>query len=361
MQWKEDNRGDFENFWKDAFQDEQMSPPEGLWEDIENEVDQINKKKNHFTFLRSIAALITVGLLTSFLVKYEAPHSLSIGDGFDGKNVNTASMISPSLYEADAINNVSVLDKHVLPRIKKVAVNMPPPMMFLGMEEEEHSPEMIQLSYIEPEDELELEEVVEEQVSELGIIKRSKTVPATKKKHKKRYYATAEVGMSRINPNIKMNGQVVSEKTTSPTFGVNAGMQLENGFFVEAGVKYADYTYKTGLTELGELNQKVVSVPVKVGYAIEKKKLRLAVHTALVTNMIVDQNSTDNVSDSIIDQSVNVSGQLGAEVSYQVSPKTALSLGTTYGVSLNDLSNDSNVSAMSNNYMISMGIKYNII
>ncbi|KXX67886.1 outer membrane beta-barrel protein [Flammeovirga sp. SJP92] len=358
MQWKEDNRGDFENFWKDAFQDEQMSPPEGLWDDIEAEVDQINQKKNHFTFLRSVAALITVGLLTSFLVKYETPHSLSIGSDFDGKNVNTASMVSPSLYEADAIKAVSVLDKHILPRIKKVAVNMPPPMPFLTHEEEKELPP-IHLSQIEPETEIEVE--VEEQFSELGIVKRNKAVPASKQKRNKNYYVSAEVGMSRLDPNIKVNDRVVSQTAVSPTVGVNAGIQFEKGFFVEAGVKYADYTYKTGLTELGELNQKVVSVPVKVGYALEKKKLRLAVHTALVTNMIVDQSSTDNVSDSIMDQSVNVTGQLGAELSYQVSPKTALSLGTSYGVSLNDLSKDTNVSAMSKNYMISMGIKYNII
>ncbi|NME72471.1 outer membrane beta-barrel protein [Flammeovirga aprica] len=358
MQWKEDNRGDFENFWKDAFQDEQMSPPEGLWDDIEAEVDQINEKKNHFTFLKSVAALITVGLLTSFLVKYEAPHSLSNVAGFESKNVNMASMVSPILFEADAIKDIELLDKHILPRIKKVAVNIPPQMPFIALEEKENNtPQLLTVARNNIEVE---EEEIEEQFSELGIVKRSKVV-STKEKQKKHYYVNAEVGMSRFDPNIKMNGQVVSQNTVSPTIGINAGMQFEKGVFVEAGLKYADYTYKTGLTELGELNQKVVSAPVKVGYAIEKKKLRLAMHAALVTSLIVAQSSTDNVSDSIMDQPVNVSGQLGAELSYQVTPKTALSLGTSYGMSLNDLSNDTNVSAMSNNYMISMGIKYNII
>lgn len=357
MQWKEDKNDDFEKFWQDAFQDEHMSPPSGLWEDIENDVDQINKKKNHYTFLKSVAALITVSLLTSFLVKYEAPHSTSFAlDNVKERNIEMASMVSSSLYETDAIKEISVLNNNALPIIEKVRVNTPPPMLFT-----EKKDKRIHLLPFKSEVIVTNNKKEKVQFTELGLVKRSSPSIQTKDKRKQKVYIGGEIEMVHFDPNIKMNNEVVSEKTVTTAYGVNAGVQFDKGYFVETGVKYSEYNYKTGLTDLGKIAQKVISVPVKVGYAIDKNKIRLALHTALATNIIVDQSSTDNLSDSILDKSVYLSGQIGAELSYKLSPKSSVSLGTTYGVSLTDLSQDQQVSALSNSYTVSMGFKYNII
>lgn len=352
MHGKEDNRDDFEKFWENAFQDEQMSPPSGLWEDIESEVDQINQKKNHFTFLKSVAALITVGLLTSFLVKYEAPSSSLAIQADKNTHIEMASMVSKSLLEETQSKEVSVLTKHTLPYIKKVTVNTPPPIIAYKKNKKED---------ITP---VEKENIsISNEKMMIENIHMGNSFLASSKKENKKYkvYVGGEIEMVKFDPNIKVNDKVVSESTVAASYGINTGVQFDKGHFVEMGIKYADYAFKSGLSELGEVNQKVVSVPIKIGYAIDKNRIRLALHTALSTNFIVDQTATDNLSDSILDKSVYLTGQLGAELSYKLSQKSSLSLGTTYGISFTDLSNDQQVSAMANSYTVSMGIKYNII
>ncbi|NLR92758.1 outer membrane beta-barrel protein [Flammeovirga agarivorans] len=378
MQKKEDRRDDFDMVWHDAFQNESVNPPLDLWDDIEVEVDAINKKKNHFTFIRSVAAIFTVSMLTSFLVKYDAPRSQGVAyqspTMSKGTQIEEASVLPTRLLSTGS-DQISTLATHQYTYNNKIVDENIPPINIqeVGLlndgEEKRNNDKMI--------------------YSELGAIKRESTssashafltakssmpVPFSVKQKtaekKSTYYVGVEAGVASIDPNMKYEGQKISSTTTAPVVTLKGGVKFKNKTFIELGVQYAKYAFDTDLPESSEIvvDQQQISVPVKVGYTFEGKKLDLDVFASVAANFNVDQEVSGGSSEfhrymieKGVENKVNMSAAIGAELNYKVAPNTSVSLGTSYGTTLTEASNQNDISTQPNTVMLSMGVKYKFI
>ncbi|AZQ64208.1 hypothetical protein EI427_18840 [Flammeovirga pectinis] len=368
MQKKEDNYGDFEKVWQDAFQNESVSPPADLWDSIEEDIDGFNKKKSYHTFLRSVAAMITIGLLTSFLVKYDMPRGESFANNkvtINDKKIETASVLPIHILEGTPSSKKMLVDN--ISKIDLVARNNELPSRRVVTDKKVINNEESSSKYV---------------YHELGRVDREKSEvnnnlnfissynqnlisagTLSGNKRKKQTYIGLEIEMQSIDPNLKVNDQLISNTTIAPVIGIEGGIKFNKGHFLALGVKFTDLVFTTNSNDnSGEIAQKILSVPVKVGYAFDKNKWSLGIHAAAITNVMLQHKATN---DTLIDSSdlstVSLTAQVGAEFNYKLSDKYSVKLGTSYGVSLTDQSTAEDISLTPKAYSISMGVKYNII
>ncbi|MBB6463833.1 outer membrane beta-barrel protein [Flammeovirga kamogawensis] len=369
MQKKEDNYGDFEKVWKDAFQNESVAPPADLWDSIEEEIDGFNKKKSYHTFLRSVAAMITVGLLTSFLVKYDMPREESFA-GIkvitNDKKIETASVLPVNILEGvpskkiSIVENISKIDftdkmndipsRKIVTETKKVIDNDEETSEYVY-----HELGRIEREKTDIQNDLALNSSYNQNLISAGTVSGNK--------RKKQNYIGVNIEMQSIDPNLKVNDQLISNTAIAPVIGIEGGVKFNKGQFLALGVKFTDLLYTVNHNDnSGEIAQKVLSIPVKVGYAFEKEKWSLGVHAAAVTNVLLQHKTTNDTLINGSDLStVSLTAQVGAELNYKLSEKYSVKLGTSYGMSLTDQSTNEDISLTPKAYAVSMGLKYNII
>jgi len=94
----QDKRSAFEDQWRDAFEDAEMTPSAGLWKNIDNQLTQQEngKYRRGFIFYRSLAAACVVCLLA--LGYYVLQDSLQLNDSTLGQQ-------TPAAQPADANDN----------------------------------------------------------------------------------------------------------------------------------------------------------------------------------------------------------------------------------------------------------------
>ncbi|ANQ50473.1 porin family protein [Flammeovirga sp. MY04] len=376
MQKKEDKRDEFDKVWADAFKDEELSitPPTDLWDDLEEEVDKINDKKNQFNIFRAAAAIITFGLLSSFLVKNEMPIQSnydigSISYSTTDRNVYQASMLPTDFFISSIDESAEALEllreKYIAPSKEIINTKVNPfytakkeetKGVIKSAEKEVYYSELGQINS-NPKD----------YSDEILMARQSPSVIEKKKKNKK--YLKIEAGRTQIDPNMRYNHKDIAGKSTAPTVAVITGIKMDNNVFVELGARYAQYSIKAGMNDQNiSIEQKQLSIPVNVGYTINmNKKLDLDVFAGVAADIIIDQKVEggaaieNDLMRSAVGNTANISANVGASLNYKIAPKASISLGTTYGSQLLENSQSNEITSNNSVLTFNMGVKYNII
>ncbi|OHX67248.1 outer membrane beta-barrel protein [Flammeovirga pacifica] len=371
MQKKEDKKDEFNEVWADAFKNEEINPPLDLWDDIEEEVDKINEKKNTFNIFRAAAAIITFGLLSSFLIKYDVP----VASGYElgsisystARNIQEASMLPTDFFSSsfdDSKETIELFKEKYIAPSKKLIKEIENPFTVAKVNSRVIDKETKKVYYTE------LGSIEEDPKDFSDQILMARQSPSSiEKKVKKEKYLKVEVGAVQVDPNLKWNDHNIGQKTNTTSIALKGGIKMNENVFIELGAQFIQYSLNASLNDQNvAVNQKQISIPVAVGYKVNvSKKVNLDVFAGVAADFVFDQKveggtiEENTLVRNAVSNTSNISANVGASLNYKLAPKTSISVGTMYGSQLLDNSQHDEITSSNSALTLSMGLKYNII
>jgi len=419
---KLENRGGFEEQWKQAFEDAELPVGEAVWLGIENNMmsEEIKSFRNTLFYIKAVAASFVIILLSVGTLQFEFTNAwkkdLSIGFN-KPLNTNNNIAISPTKsYSDDKTIAASSVRKNVSESFTEK----------IELEENKNQTALASLSLLRmntapKEPKLRQIRMFESKIEEEVIFNRTENIV--------KVWAGPDFSPSLVSQNMKLSpetnisafdansmGNTLSDQTSKFSFqtGVNGGIRLSSKLSIESGLQFLQQSSNTttnifiasadnkiqpsyanllnnnglrtstseyedpGMRTIVNDNSEIkvrnvyeyISVPVKVSYSIPVKKMEISLGGGLATDIFMTYKA-DSKSNTVADLKVtdtgesafkryNFSALINPNISYRVGEKLSIMVSPHYKKAILSYTEKNTFSSLPQSIGIGFGLKYKI-